>query len=98
LRADRHAVEADDVRRLAVDLDRVGQVVLVRRGVGDVVRPDRRAHARQHQQDEQQPEEDRHLVAAKAPEPEFPRPHPVDAVAFRLLLPGRRALEGSGFG
>jgi hypothetical protein len=67
LRADRDAVESDDVLGLAVDRDRVGEVVLLRRGVGDVVRPQRRRDAGQHQQDEHETEEDRHLVTAQTP-------------------------------
>ena len=53
-RPDRGAVGRDDVGLCAVDRYRVGDVVLVRPGLGDVFGPQRRSQAEQHDQDEQQ--------------------------------------------
>src|ERR671917_397113 len=71
-RADRSAVERDHVRPLAIDHDRVGEVIVARPGVRHVLRPQRRGKAGRYQQDEEEPEEERDLVAPQAPEPELP--------------------------
>jgi hypothetical protein len=96
LRADRHAVETDDVGLLAVDRDRVREVVLLRRRMRHVLRPQRRRQARQHEQDEQDPEGDRDLVAAQATQPQPPRPESVDVLSLGLFLPAGRGLKCGG--
>ena len=54
-RPDRDAVGRDDVLLLAVDDDRVGQVVLVRVGVGDVLAHSGAARQIAHEHEEQRP-------------------------------------------
>ena len=94
LRADRYAVEPDDVLRLAVDPDRVGEVPLARPRLRHVVRPERRGGAYGHQQDEDEPEQQRDLVAPQPPETELPRPEAVNMLPLSLFLPGCRSLKG----
>ena len=47
----------------------------------------------EHEQDEQDPEGDRGLVAPQATQPEPPRSQSVDVLPIGLLLPARGALK-----
>ena len=98
LRADRHAVEGDHVRRLPSTL-----IVSVRWFSYGVVwatlfGPDGAATQDSTSATNRSPKKIATLLRRRLREAELPRPHPVDAVAFGFLLPGRGALEASRFG
>src|SRR5205814_249828 len=78
----------DDVQRVAVDLDRVENVLVVRARVSDVVRIERRCSANADDQDEDREREEREVVAAEAPPGEVPR-----AAATNRLRLGRSELR-----
>ena len=63
----------DDVHRLAVDLDRVEDVLVVRAGVRDVMRVERRRRTDRDDEDEDGEREEREVVAAQPPPGEVPR-------------------------
>ena len=96
LRADRHAVEADDVLLLAVDLDRVREVV--RRRAWSSRRCPPRAARRRRTSDEQHEEERRTasatLLRRSRRRPSRHGPSPWTLLPLSLLLPGGRALKG----
>ena len=95
LRPDRHAVEADHVLLLAVDLDRVREMVRVRRSVFATLSAQIGAATQAStSSDEEGAEEQRDLVAPQAPKAELPRAESVDVLPLSLLLPGSRPLKG----
>ena len=92
-RPDRHPVERDHVRLLAVDQDRFSQVVLVRVGAGRAVGPERSRKTHRDHDEKQHAERNCSLVALEPPQREPPWTDPVDVLAARLLRERRRVLE-----